>query len=134
LVAVLLRFGADKDLPIGVMLPHTQVEPYSTSELYRPSDRRLSAKLVRTFADRGCRTVSATFLYARILDFLDRSRYFFFPVAPELHSRSSVYPVPDTPYLRNSGSAGNRTRTSASVTMNSARFGAYLSSHSETLI
>jgi hypothetical protein len=25
----------------------------SASELYRPSDRRLSAKLVQTFADRG---------------------------------------------------------------------------------
>jgi hypothetical protein len=27
---------------------------------YRPSDRRLSAKLVPTLADRGCRAVSAT--------------------------------------------------------------------------
>jgi hypothetical protein len=33
---------------------------YSASELYRPSDRRLLAKLVPTFADRGCRVVSAT--------------------------------------------------------------------------
>jgi hypothetical protein len=32
----------------------------SASELYRPSDRRLSAKLVPTLADRGCRVVSAT--------------------------------------------------------------------------
>jgi hypothetical protein len=30
------------------------------SELYRPSDRRLSAKLVSNLADRGCRVVSAT--------------------------------------------------------------------------
>jgi hypothetical protein len=30
------------------------------SELYRPSDRRLSAKLVLTLVDRGCRVVSAT--------------------------------------------------------------------------
>jgi hypothetical protein len=29
------------------------------SELYRPSDRRLSAKLVLTLADRGCRVISA---------------------------------------------------------------------------
>jgi hypothetical protein len=29
-------------------------------ELYRPSDRRLSAKLVPTLTDRGCRVVSAT--------------------------------------------------------------------------
>jgi hypothetical protein len=33
---------------------------YSASELYRPSDRRMSAKLVPTFADRECRVVSAT--------------------------------------------------------------------------
>jgi hypothetical protein len=33
---------------------------YSASELYRPSDRRLSAKLVSTFADRWCRVISAT--------------------------------------------------------------------------
>jgi hypothetical protein len=32
----------------------------SAIELYRPSDRRMSAKLVPTFADRGCRVVSAT--------------------------------------------------------------------------
>jgi hypothetical protein len=30
------------------------------SELYRPSDRRLSAELVPTLADRGCRVVRAT--------------------------------------------------------------------------
>jgi hypothetical protein len=30
------------------------------SELYRLSNRRLSAKLVPTLADRGCRVVSAT--------------------------------------------------------------------------
>jgi hypothetical protein len=30
----------------------------SMSELYQPSDRRLSAKLVPTFADRGCHMVS----------------------------------------------------------------------------
>jgi hypothetical protein len=48
----------------------------SASELYRPSDRRLSAKLVPTFADRRCRVVSVTDPYDRILGFLDRSRYF----------------------------------------------------------
>jgi hypothetical protein len=32
----------------------------SASELYRPSDRRLSAMLVPTFVDRGCSVVSAT--------------------------------------------------------------------------
>jgi hypothetical protein len=46
--------------------------PKSASELYRPSDRRLSAKLVPTFADRGCHVVSVTDPYGRILSFLDR--------------------------------------------------------------
>jgi hypothetical protein len=32
--------------------------PESASELYGPRDRRLSAKLVPTFADRGCHVVS----------------------------------------------------------------------------
>jgi hypothetical protein len=50
----------------------------SASELYRPTDRRLSAKLVPTFADRGCHVVSVTDPYGRILDFLDRSPYFSF--------------------------------------------------------
>jgi hypothetical protein len=39
--------------------------PESASELYRPSDRRLLAKLVPTFADRGCRVVSVTYLQMR---------------------------------------------------------------------
>jgi hypothetical protein len=39
----------------------------SASELYRPSDRRLSAKWLPTFADKGA---------TRILGFLDRSSYF----------------------------------------------------------
>jgi hypothetical protein len=34
--------------------PKIKLWPPSTSELYRPSDRRLSAKLVTTFADIGC--------------------------------------------------------------------------------
>jgi hypothetical protein len=51
------------------------------SELYRPSDRRLSAKLVPNFADGWCHVVSVTDPYDPILGFLDRSRYFFFQVA-----------------------------------------------------
>jgi hypothetical protein len=64
--------------------------PQSTSELYRPSDCRLSAKLVPTFifyADRGCHVVSVTNPYGRILGFLDWSRYYFFQVAPQLYSQ-----------------------------------------------
>jgi hypothetical protein len=40
-------------------------------ELYRPSDLRLSAKLVPTLADRGRHVVSAVDPYGRNLDFLD---------------------------------------------------------------
>jgi hypothetical protein len=52
--------------------------PASASEIYRPSDRRLSAKLVPTFVDRGSHVVSVTVSYGRILGFLDRSRCFSF--------------------------------------------------------
>jgi hypothetical protein len=48
--------------------------PESTSELYRPSDRRLLARLVATFVDRGCHVVSVTDPYGYIFGFLDRSR------------------------------------------------------------
>jgi hypothetical protein len=39
--------------------------------------------------------VSVTDSYGRVLGFLDRSRYFFFQVAPQLDSRGRVDPVPD---------------------------------------
>jgi hypothetical protein len=48
----------------------------SASELYRPSDSSLLAKWLPTFADRGCHVVRVTNPHGRILDFLDRSRYF----------------------------------------------------------
>jgi hypothetical protein len=59
----------------------------SARELYRQSDRRLSADLLPTFAGRECRVVSVTDPYGRNLGFLDRSRYCFFQVAPQLYSR-----------------------------------------------
>jgi hypothetical protein len=46
--------------------------PESASELYRPSDRRLLAKLVPTFADRGRRVVSETDPYGHIICSLGR--------------------------------------------------------------
>jgi hypothetical protein len=46
--------------------------PQSACELYRQSDRRLSAKLVPTFADGVSQGVSVTGPYGRILCFLDR--------------------------------------------------------------
>jgi hypothetical protein len=52
--------------------------PESASELYRPSNRHLSAKLAPTFADRGYHVVSVTDLYGSILGFLDRAANFSF--------------------------------------------------------
>jgi hypothetical protein len=40
-------------------------------ELYRPSESRMSAMLMPTFADRGCRVVSETDPTAVNLDFID---------------------------------------------------------------
>jgi hypothetical protein len=48
--------------------------PESASEQYRTNNHCLSAKLVPTFADRGCRVVSVTDPYGSIFGFLDRSR------------------------------------------------------------
>jgi hypothetical protein len=81
---------------------------WTYQEKNRPTDRRLSAKLVPTFVDRECHVVSATDPHGRILGFLDRSRYSFFQVAPQFYSRGWVDPVPDT-VPRTSGGAGNRT-------------------------
>jgi hypothetical protein len=63
---------AGSDLTTNKQTPWSE----SASELYRPSDRRLSAKWLPTFADRVWHVVSVTDPYGRILDFLDRSRYF----------------------------------------------------------
>jgi hypothetical protein len=91
-------------------LPHTPlITLILVTIIKKPSDRRLSVKLVSTFADKGCHTVSVTDPHSNILGFLDRSCYFFFQVAPQLYSL----------LLRKSGSAGNRTRTSGSVARNS---------------
>jgi hypothetical protein len=70
-------------------------------------------------AERGCHVVSLTDPYGRILGFLDRSRYFFFQVAPQLYSRVWVNRVPDPLLLRKSGSAKNWARISGSVAWNS---------------
>jgi hypothetical protein len=89
--------------------------PESESKLYRPSDRRLPAKLVPTFADSGCHVVGVTDPYGRILGVRERSRYFSLRVAPHLYSRGWVDPVPDPLLLGKSSSAGNWTRASGSV-------------------
>jgi hypothetical protein len=65
-----------------------------------------------------CCVVSTMDPYGCILDFLDRNRYYFFQVAPQLYSRGRVDPVPDPLLLTKFGSAGNRTRSSGSVARN----------------
>jgi hypothetical protein len=73
-----------------------------------PSDRHLSAKLVPTFADRGCCILSTVDPYGRILGFLDRGSNFFFRVALILYSLGRIYPTPDQLLLRKSAGAGNQ--------------------------
>jgi hypothetical protein len=50
------------------------------------SYRHLSEKLVSTSENRMCHVVSAMHPHGRILTSLDRSRYFFSQVAPQLYS------------------------------------------------
>jgi hypothetical protein len=53
-----------------------------------PTERPpLVGEVSANFADRGCHVVSATDHHGRILGFLDRSRYYFFQVTPQLYSR-----------------------------------------------
>jgi CBS-domain-containing membrane protein len=49
------------------------IKTKSESELYRPSNRHLLAKLVPAFVDKGCHEVSVTDPHGRILGFLDRT-------------------------------------------------------------
>jgi hypothetical protein len=96
--------------------------PESESELYRPSYHRLSAKLVLILRTEGAARSGWTDPYDRILGLLNRTRYYFFQVAPQLYSRSWMDPVPDALLLRKSGSARNRTRTRGSVVRNSDHY------------
>jgi hypothetical protein len=91
----------------------TKLNPVaSVSELTTPTEPLVGEDSVNFCGYRGCHVVSVTDPYGRILDFLDRSRYFFFQVAPQLYSESWVDPVPDPLLLRKSGSADYRTRAS----------------------
>jgi hypothetical protein len=97
-------------------------KPHGLSPQANYTDRATAAyqrSWCQPFADRGCHVVSVTNPYGRILGFLDRSRYYFFQVAPQLYSRGWVDPVPDPLPLRKPASARNRTRSSGSVARNS---------------
>jgi hypothetical protein len=107
----------DQHFRYDVSETETKLRGLSSRKNY--TDHLLSAKLVANFTDTGCHVVRVTDPYGRTLGFLDRSRCFFFQVAPQLYSRGWVDPVPDPLLLRKSGSAANRTRTSGFVARNS---------------
>jgi CBS-domain-containing membrane protein len=72
---------AENDLLTGFLSIIVKPLKYICSTLdacFRPSDRRLSAKLVPVFSDRGCHVFNVTDPYDRILGFIDRSHYFSF--------------------------------------------------------
>jgi hypothetical protein len=91
--------------------------PWSANELYRPSDRRLSAKWLPSFTDRGCQRGQGDGALRPCSRFYRQEPLLFYQVAPQLYSRGWVDPVPDL--LHFSGSAGNRTWASGSVAKNS---------------
>jgi hypothetical protein len=91
--SIFISFNGKDDIILSMYKQNKQtLWPESTSELYQQSDRRLSVKLVPTFADRGRHVVSVTNPYGGILDFLDRSCYFFFQVAHQLHYEAKWIP------------------------------------------
>jgi hypothetical protein len=93
--------------------------PESASELYHLNDRRLSAKLVPTFADRGCHMGSVMDSYDCILG-LSRLEPLLFLSSSSLSVLKRLGGPHSRPLLlRKSGSAGNRTQTSGSVARNS---------------
>jgi hypothetical protein len=83
------------DTPMVSFLTHLQQTqwPESASELHRPSDRLLSAKLVPFSADRGASCSQRGGSPTAVISVIDRSRYLFFQVAPQLYSRGWVDPV-----------------------------------------
>jgi hypothetical protein len=93
--------------------------PESASTLYRPSDHRLSAKLVPIFADKECHVVSVMGLYSHNLICYIGAATFSSKYLLNCTHKAEWTPIPDPLLLRKSGSAGNETRTSGSVAKNS---------------
>jgi hypothetical protein len=79
----------------------------------------VSAKLVPTFVDRGCRVVSATDLHGRILGCLDRSFYFSIQVAPQLSHEAEWTPFQTLYFSENLVAPRIEPGTSGSVARNS---------------
>jgi hypothetical protein len=74
----------------------------SASELYWPSDRRLSAKLVPTFADRGVPRGQRDGSLRPCSRFSRPEPLLLYQVGSQLYSRGWVDPVPDSLLLRES--------------------------------
>jgi hypothetical protein len=109
----------ERKYPQHCEVSHNKQTPWSesASELYRRSDRRLSAKLLPTFTVRGCHVVSVTDPCGCILGFIDRSRYFSIKLLLSCTHEAEWTPF-ETHYFF-FGSGGNRTRASGSVAKNS---------------
>jgi hypothetical protein len=93
--------------------------PEFASELYRTSDRRLLAKLMPTFAVRGCCVIRTTDPYGRILGFLDRSRYFVFQAALQFYYAAEWTPFQIHYFSENLVAPGIEPGTSGPIARNS---------------
>jgi hypothetical protein len=101
---------------------HRYNSGYGTVHNHQQKKELHCLSLRANYTDRentACRCSQHCGSLGHILGFLDRSRYFFFQVAPQLYSRGWVDPVPDPLLLRKCGSGGNRTLASGSVARNS---------------
>jgi hypothetical protein len=76
-----LRVSKEEYLAPPVQLADRSSSPWpeSASELYRPSDHRLSVNCVPTFADKECHVVRVTDPYGRILGFSRPEPLLFLP-------------------------------------------------------
>jgi hypothetical protein len=88
-----LRYGPCH-IDLGWILISLKKTPLSESAsvLYRPSDRRLSAKW---FADKGCHVVRRDGSLRPYSWFSRQEPLLFYQVTPQLYSRGWVEPVPD---------------------------------------
>jgi hypothetical protein len=78
-----------KECTVGTNINYKENSVASVRKRTIPTERPplVSEVSANFFADRVSHVVSVTNPYGRILGFLDRSRYYFFQVAPKLYSR-----------------------------------------------
>jgi hypothetical protein len=94
--------------------------PESASELYRPSDRRLSAKSVPAFADRGLSHSQRSRSPMTVISvFCQEPLLFLSSSSSIVLMRLSGSRSKPTASQANLVAAGNRTRTSGSIAKNS---------------